>query len=117
MPDFSSSLHARNALCASSGLWYLGAASTTETQRTQRKHKEEDTMDAFMPSKGSSEGSLEVLLTIELKFRDELSAVGVREAVARLQQKVRKNHPDITRIFFASESLCEDQNNEEELAS
>jgi cation diffusion facilitator family transporter len=50
-------------------------------------------------------GPHEVLLNIELKFRDELSAVGVRAAVARLQQKVRQNHPDITRIFFASESL------------
>ena len=50
-------------------------------------------------------GPHEVLLNIELKFRDELSAVGVRAAVARVQQKVRQNHPDITRIFFASESL------------
>ena len=62
-------------------------------------------------------GPHEVLLTIELQFRDELSAVGVREAVARLQRKVKQNHPDITRIFFASESLCDDQTNEEELAS
>jgi cation diffusion facilitator family transporter len=58
-------------------------------------------------------GPHEVLLNIELKFRDELSAVGVRAAVARLQQKVRQNHPDITRIFFASESLCEPDLEEE----
>ena len=54
-------------------------------------------------------GPHEVLLNVELKFRDELSAVGVREAVARLQRKVKQNHPDITRIFFASESLCADE--------
>jgi cation diffusion facilitator family transporter len=54
-------------------------------------------------------GPHEVLLNIELKFRDELSAVGVRAAVARLQQKIRQDHPDITRIFFASESLCQEE--------
>jgi hypothetical protein len=50
----------------------------------------------------------EVLLTLELKFRDELSAVGVRGAVARLQKSARKEHPDITRIYFASESVAQD---------
>jgi cation diffusion facilitator family transporter len=53
-------------------------------------------------------GPHEIMLTIEVKFRDELSAVGVRATVARLQKSVRKEHPDITRIFFASESVAED---------
>jgi cation diffusion facilitator family transporter len=51
-------------------------------------------------------GPHEVMLTLEVKFRDELSAVGVREAVARLQKGVRKEFPDITRIYFASESVA-----------
>lgn len=54
-------------------------------------------------------GPHEVLLTIELKFRDDLSAVGVRTAVGRLQKQIRHQHPDITRIFFASEALCQDE--------
>jgi cation diffusion facilitator family transporter len=54
-------------------------------------------------------GPHEVLLTIELKFRDELSAVGVRAAVGRLQKRTQEEHPDITRIFFASESLGLDE--------
>jgi cation diffusion facilitator family transporter len=54
-------------------------------------------------------GPHEVLLTIELKFRDNLSAVGVREAVRRLQKQIRQEHPDITRIFFSSEALCQDE--------
>lgn len=54
-------------------------------------------------------GPHEVLLTIELKFRDDLSAVGVRTAVGRLQRQIRHQHPDITRIFFASEALCQDE--------
>lgn len=54
-------------------------------------------------------GPHEVLLALEVKFRDELSAVGVRAAVARVRDSVQKEHPDITRIFFASESVGEDQ--------
>jgi len=54
-------------------------------------------------------GPHEVQLTIELKFRDDLSAVGVREAVRRLQKQIRQEHPDITRIFFSSEALCQDE--------
>ena len=51
-------------------------------------------------------GPKEVLLTLEVKFRDELSAVGVREAVARLHKTVRREHPEINRVFFGSESLA-----------
>ena len=54
-------------------------------------------------------GPHEVLLTLDLRFRDELSAVGVRAAVNRLRQEVKKEHPDITRIFFASESVGHDE--------
>lgn len=54
-------------------------------------------------------GPHEVLLTLELKFRDELSAVGVRTAVARLQKSVRAECPNITRIYFASESVAQDE--------
>lgn len=54
-------------------------------------------------------GPHEVMLTLEVTFRNELSAVGVREAVARLHESVRREHPDITRVFFASESVAERQ--------
>jgi cation diffusion facilitator family transporter len=53
-------------------------------------------------------GPHEVMLTLEVKFRDELSAVGIRAAVARLQKNAKKEHSDITRIFFASESVAQD---------
>ncbi len=51
-------------------------------------------------------GPNEVLLTLEVKLRDELSAVGVRKAIARLHKTVQKEHPDITRIFFGSETIA-----------
>ena len=54
-------------------------------------------------------GPHEVLLTLEVKFRDELSAVGVRATVARVQRNVRKEFSDITRIYFASESVAAEE--------
>lgn len=54
-------------------------------------------------------GPHEVLLTLEVRFRDELSAVGVRAAVNRLRNDVMKAYPDITRIYFASESVGQDE--------
>jgi len=54
-------------------------------------------------------GPHEVLLTLEVKFRDDLSAVGVRATVARVHKSVRKEFADITRIYFASESVAAEQ--------
>jgi cation diffusion facilitator family transporter len=54
-------------------------------------------------------GPHEVLLTLEVRFRDELSAVGVRAAVNRLRKDVKEVYPDITRIYFASESVGQDE--------
>ena len=54
-------------------------------------------------------GPHEVLLTLEVKFRDDLSMVGVRNTISRLQKSVQQEYPDITRIYFASESLAHDQ--------
>src|SRR4030095_14030884 len=54
-------------------------------------------------------GPHEVMLVLEVKFRDELSAVGVRAAVARVQKRVRREHPDITRVLLGSESVAQDE--------
>jgi cation diffusion facilitator family transporter len=54
-------------------------------------------------------GPHEVLLTLEVKFRDDLSMVAMRKAIGRIKARVRKDYPDITRIYFASESISQDQ--------
>lgn len=54
-------------------------------------------------------GPHEVLLTLEVKFRDELSMMRVRNAIGRIQKSVQEVYPDITRIYFASESISQDQ--------
>jgi cation diffusion facilitator family transporter len=53
-------------------------------------------------------GAHEVLLTIELRFHGTISALEVREAVARIRREIRAQHPDVTRIFFGAESISGD---------
>jgi divalent metal cation (Fe/Co/Zn/Cd) transporter len=53
-------------------------------------------------------GPNEVLLTIELRFRGEISALEVRHAVRRLKETIQSQHPDVRRVFFGAESLVED---------
>ncbi|HJQ35378.1 MAG TPA: cation diffusion facilitator family transporter [Pyrinomonadaceae bacterium] len=54
------------------------------------------------------QGAHEVLLAVELRFRNTLSAVEVRRAVSRLKRDIRSRHPDIARVYFGAESLTED---------
>ena len=54
-------------------------------------------------------GPHEVMLTLEVKFRDNLSMVEVRNTIGRLQESVQQEYPDITRIYFASESIAQEQ--------
>jgi len=53
-------------------------------------------------------GAHEVLLTIELRFRSTISALEVREAVARIRREIRAQNPDVTHIFFGAESISGD---------
>ena len=53
-------------------------------------------------------GPHEVLLTIELRFRNEISALEVRKAVRRLKETIQSQHQDVSRVFFGAESLGED---------
>src|ERR1700752_175364 len=53
-------------------------------------------------------GPEEVMLTLEVRFRRELSAEQVREAIRRIMQLVKTNHPEIKRIYFAAESVSEE---------
>lgn len=50
-------------------------------------------------------GPHEILLALEIKFKDNLSGRDVRAAVGRLEESLRKEYPDIKRIFFDSAAL------------
>ncbi len=50
-------------------------------------------------------GPRDILLTLDVQFRQDLSAAEVTAVVDRLEKAIRKAHPDITRIFIEAESL------------
>jgi hypothetical protein len=47
-----------------------------------------------------------VLLTMDLQFRDGLSALEHQDVVRRLEQRIRSAHPEIKHIFIESESIA-----------
>ena len=53
-------------------------------------------------------GPHEVLLTIELRFHGEITSLEVRQAARRLRETIQSRFPDISRIFFGAEPLCEE---------
>lgn len=53
-------------------------------------------------------GANEVLLTIELRFDSNISALEVRKAVGRIREAIHSQHPDVTRIFFGADAFNED---------
>jgi divalent metal cation (Fe/Co/Zn/Cd) transporter len=53
-------------------------------------------------------GPHEVLLTIELRFHNDISAREVRQAARRLRESIQSQHPDVSRIFFGAEALSEE---------
>ena len=46
-----------------------------------------------------------VLLVIELRFNDDISAVDVRNAVRRLETDIKARYPEIKYVFFGSASI------------
>jgi cation diffusion facilitator family transporter len=54
------------------------------------------------------QGAHTVLLIIELRFRNTLSASDVRSAVRRLKDNVCARYPDIKQVFFGAESITEE---------
>jgi cation diffusion facilitator family transporter len=47
-----------------------------------------------------------VLLVIELRFNDSISAVDVRKAVRRLEANIQASYPEIKYVFFGSASIA-----------
>jgi len=53
-------------------------------------------------------GANEVLLTIELRFDSSITALEIRKAVGRIRDAIRAQDPNVTHVFFGSESFSED---------
>ncbi|HEU4870941.1 MAG TPA: cation diffusion facilitator family transporter [Pyrinomonadaceae bacterium] len=51
------------------------------------------------------QGPRSVLLVIELRFHDSISAVDIRKAVRRLEDRIRERYPEIKYVFFGAEAI------------
>lgn len=58
-------------------------------------------------------GPDDVMLTVEVKFRDELTSKQIRASVARIKERLKSDYPEIKRIYFAAESVTENAMAEE----
>jgi cation diffusion facilitator family transporter len=50
-------------------------------------------------------GPHEILLNLDIRFREDLSVTQVTEAIDRIEQKICRAHPDVKRIFIEIELL------------
>ncbi|HEY0426788.1 MAG TPA: cation diffusion facilitator family transporter [Pyrinomonadaceae bacterium] len=60
-------------------------------------------------------GAHDVLLTLELHFRKNISAPDLRSAIRRVEDSIKAKYPDITRIYFEAASLSEKELQEENI--
>jgi divalent metal cation (Fe/Co/Zn/Cd) transporter len=50
-------------------------------------------------------GPNDVLLTMEIQFQPELSAIAVASAIERLDKAIRSRHPEVRHIFLEAQSI------------
>ncbi len=55
----------------------------------------------------------DVLLTLDIRFKKDLTAEEIATGVERLEKKIRDQHPEIQHIFIEAKSLTEGQASEE----
>jgi len=50
-------------------------------------------------------GPRDIMLALNIEFKDELSADEIETATRRIESKIRDSHPDIKRIFIEAASV------------
>ncbi len=84
----------------------IGEAVDAETIRRVREIAEsEPTVEKAVKILTIHFGPNEVLLTLELHFVKEVSAIDLRVAIRRIELAVREKFPEITRVYYEAESL------------
>lgn len=58
-------------------------------------------------------GPHDILLTLELKFIQNISASELRSTIRRIRDNVREKYPDITRVFYEATSLYDESSQKE----
>jgi divalent metal cation (Fe/Co/Zn/Cd) transporter len=83
----------------------IGEGVDRQTLKDLRKIVEEDRDVAHVQHLHTIYQSPDtVLLVIELRFNDSISAVDVRAAVRRIEADIQKGYPEIKYVFFGTTS-------------
>ncbi|PSQ98977.1 MAG: transporter [Bacteroidetes bacterium QS_9_68_14] len=90
----------------SKGLLLGESADPEERAAIQRLARADEGVEEVGRTMTMHLGPHEVLLTLELKFADDLSAEGVEAAVDRVERAIRAELPHVKRIFVEAESLA-----------
>jgi cation diffusion facilitator family transporter len=84
----------------------VGEAVDPETLKNIRRLAESDPrVESVRNALTMYFGPHTVLLAMDLRFRSDLSAAEVEESIDRLEETIRKHHPNIKHIFVESESI------------
>jgi cation diffusion facilitator family transporter len=88
----------------------VGEAVDPETLKNIRRLAEADPrVESVKNALTMHFGPHTILLAMDLRFRRDLSAAEVEESIDRLEEAIRKDHPDVKHIFIESESLTPTQ--------
>jgi cation diffusion facilitator family transporter len=84
----------------------VGESADAATMANIRAATEADpAVEWTMPPLTMHLGPHEVLLNLQIKFREVLSAAEIGAAIDRIERTIRRRDPDIKRIFIEAESL------------
>jgi cation diffusion facilitator family transporter len=84
----------------------VGEAADPETLKDIRRLAEADPyVEGVNRALTTHFGPETILLAMDLRFRKTLSAAEVEQSVDRLEEEIRKRHPDVKHVFIESDSL------------
>lgn len=87
----------------------IGEAVDAETQKGIRAIVEaEPNVEKMLKAMTVYIGPHDVSLTLELLYTNDISAIEIGKTIRRVEKDVRAKYPNITRIFYAAGSLCEE---------
>ena len=86
------------------GLLIGEAAGTRVTEGVRRLAKAQDGVQHINEALTMHFGPADVLLNLSIDFDDALSSADVEAVIGALEQRIKKAHPEITRVFIEAQS-------------
>lgn len=93
-------------LASESKALLIGESAFPEVRQGIRKIIEEDqSIDRFNPPITVHLGPEDVLLALDVEFKDSLSADSIEDSISKIEQKIREEFPIVKRIFIEAKAI------------